>query len=426
MTSNVKYFTSIIPGAPALSASAGSMVDVLDACLVTGWGLQSVTQVVVTSGVAVASVASNTAFNTLRVVLLGGFSTTALNGEWLVTESTSNTFTFLAPVVPNGTYTTGTPTAKIAPLGFEILFTDTNKRIYRSLSIYGNGVCLHVDDTNTATGWDQVANSSGTYRAQTKVDIAVLPTNIDSYQSNTNRSWWVKSNLSTGTSARQWMLVGDDRGFYINYLPNNAYTTGRLEYFGELANVSRPNDKFATLITGFDQANSSYTIGNSYSSQPGYSGYPLVGSSLFNLAVNVTNSAEGMFLARSHTQIGNEVAAQLHGSTATMTTSNYYIVPSGVTEGSASRSLPYPNPPDNGLYFAENILVKQDSSGIRGTLPGYCQVLQTRPLGGWQGVIGNIPNAPGRRFVTCEGNAHPYYSIFWQGEVFLDLIGPWR
>ncbi len=403
------------------------MVGVLDACLVTGWGLQTVTQVVVTGGVAVASVASNTLFTRLRVVLLEGFELPALNGQWRCTASTANTFSFAAPGITDGTYTTGTPTAKLAPLGFEIVFTATNKRIYRSLSLYGNGVCLRVDDTNTAAGWDQVAWVSGTYRAQARMDLAVLPTSIDSFQSATNRSWWIKSNTSTGSEARQWLLVGDDRGFYFNYLPNNSYVTGRLEYFGELANVTRPNDQYATLLSGFDQGNCGYGYSGSHSySQPGYNGYPNVGCSLFNLAVNIHNTAEGFFLARSHTQIGGAVAAQLHGSSMTMTTSSYYMVPSGVNESNASRSLTYPNPPDNGLYFAENILVKQESSGIRGTLPGYCQVLQTRPWGGWQGVLENIPNAPGRAFITCAGNAHYSYSSHWQGEVFLDLFGPWR
>lgn len=426
MTTNVKLFNNGMSGAPQMSASAGSLVGVLDACLVTGWGLQAVTQVVVTGGVAVATVASNVVFNQRRIVLLSGFDLPALNGEWRVTASTTTTFTFSAPSIANGTYTAGTPTVKLAPLGFEILFTATNKRIYRSLSPYGNGVCLRIDDTNTASGWDQVLNVSGTYRAQARMDLAVLPTGIDSFQSSTSRSWWVKSDVSTGTSARPWMIVGDDRGFYINYLPNNSYTTGRLDYFGELTNVARPNDQFATLLTGFDQANCGYSSGSSIGSQPGYSGYPNIGSSLFNLAANIHNNAEGCFLARSHTQIGGAVLAQFHGSTATMTTANVYIVPSGITEGNSARSLAYPSPSDNGLYFAENILVKQDSSGIRGTLPGYCQVLQTRPIGGWQVVLENIPNAPGRTFVTCSGSANPYGSNAWQGEVFLDMLGPWR
>ena len=38
MTANIKFFSSGIPGAPQISAAAGSLVAALDAVLVTGWG----------------------------------------------------------------------------------------------------------------------------------------------------------------------------------------------------------------------------------------------------------------------------------------------------------------------------------------------------------------------------------------------------
>ena len=101
-------------------------------------------------------------------------------------------------------------------------------------------------------------------------------------------------------------------------------------------------------------------------------------------------------------------------------------VPSGNNITSANLLTVYPNPPDNGLYFAENILVKEENSGIRGTLPGYCQVLQIRPWGGWQGVLENIPNAPGRVFITAAGQCVNSSNTWQQGEVMLDLYGPWR
>ena len=265
MSTLVKYFVSSMSGVAQLSANPGSLVDVLDTCLVTGFGLQSVTNLVVTAGVATATVASNTLFTTRRVVLLAGNSTIALNGEFRITAYLGTTFSFPVPGVADGTYMGGTPTVKMAPLGFEILFTAANKRIYRSTSLLSNGVCLRVDDTNTASGWNMVKNVAGTYRAMARVDHSLLPVSVDSTTNGTGLGWWIKSNVSTGTSARSWMIVGDDRGFYINTLPNNGYVSGRLDYFGELSNVTRPNDKYANLLTGFDQANCGFSYDGSAS-----------------------------------------------------------------------------------------------------------------------------------------------------------------
>jgi hypothetical protein len=52
---SVKHFTSAMLAAPVLNGSAGSLVNILDACLVTGFDIKAATSLVVASGVATLS-----------------------------------------------------------------------------------------------------------------------------------------------------------------------------------------------------------------------------------------------------------------------------------------------------------------------------------------------------------------------------------
>ena len=48
----IKYFESTDAGAPTLNNAVGSMIAVLDACLITGYNSKSVASITVASGVA--------------------------------------------------------------------------------------------------------------------------------------------------------------------------------------------------------------------------------------------------------------------------------------------------------------------------------------------------------------------------------------
>jgi hypothetical protein len=429
---SVRFITSYMSGAPQLSANAGSLVAVLDAVLVDGFGLIAVSQIVVSAGVATATVASNT-FGRLHVVRMEGSGTMALNGDKRVTGSLGNTFSFDATDISDGTYTTGTMTAKRAPLGWSIAKTDTNKRMYKSLNIASNGVMLRVDDTNTVNGWNMFANVAGAYRAMAHVTMAWDASSISAYSGHNSSSFWVKSNVSTGTSARPWIIVGDDRGFYINMLPDTGYQSGRLEFFGEIANPTRPNDAFATILTGFDQGYAvAYTSGSSTASAPGQ-GTWATGTSLFNLGLVSMEYNSGQYycdsrmIAKSHNQLNSTYRVYFVGSMGCQ----YSVSNTTIFNASGYAGLPYPNAPDAGVYIAENIYVVENGAGIRGTLPGYAQCLQTRPIGGWQSVIENMPGAPGRIFITTQGNAYgggsssTINTVVYNGEVWLDILGPW-
>lgn len=114
MSDIVKYYHSELPGAPVLSGTAGAMAAVLDACLVNGWGLLTAQSATVSGGVCTLTFAVGHAFEPLTVALVAGAGVAAINGEQRVTGTTTNTISFAAPGVPDGSVS-GTITAKVAP-----------------------------------------------------------------------------------------------------------------------------------------------------------------------------------------------------------------------------------------------------------------------------------------------------------------------
>ena len=123
---SVKWARSTMPGAPALTRAAGSLIALLDALLVNGWGQQTASSVVVAGGVATATFPTDHAAAKHAVVLVDGVTgaLTALNGEQKVTAVAPNVIKW-ATAAADGT-ATGTITVKMAPAGFNKPFSGTN------------------------------------------------------------------------------------------------------------------------------------------------------------------------------------------------------------------------------------------------------------------------------------------------------------
>jgi len=126
---SVKFVTETMPGAPVLSGTPGALISLLDALLVTGFGLRTATSVVVAGGVATVTLSSNALNANLlhSVILVDGVAAPMadLNGEQRVTAASTTTLQF-ATAVADGT-ATGTITVKSAPAGWEKLYSGTNK-----------------------------------------------------------------------------------------------------------------------------------------------------------------------------------------------------------------------------------------------------------------------------------------------------------
>lgn len=243
---SVKHFTDDMVGVPVLSGTAGALIVVLDACLVTGYGVMVAASLVVAGGVATATFASPHAARVRQVVHVDGSSIVALNGEQRVTAKSGNTISW-ATDAPDGT-ASGAISVKVAAAGWEKLFSGTNKAVYRSLSPERNGQVVRVDDSGTT-----VARVVA-YESMSDVDTGVNPFPLESQYAGGGR-WW-KSGVASANAVR-WGVFADARFFMVFIAPmsssNAAHVLGTLQGFGDPIALTPAGDPHSTLI-GFNHA----------------------------------------------------------------------------------------------------------------------------------------------------------------------------
>ncbi len=246
-----KYFSSDMPGAPSIFANAGGLVGWLDAVLVNGYGAAVISQIVVTDGVAVATTNLGHSLRKWMVARNEETGHVGLDGEHRVIDAAGASYTFEVTGVPNGTYTGGS--VKVAPLGFEISYSATNRRIYRSKDTERrNAVSLFVDDTNTVSGWD-----IGSNKALARVKMVCDVVSIDNYVT-LDTTWWHKSAVTSGTLARPWLLAGDALGFYSAVdVASNGFSIAS-NHFMQL-NTLAAGDQFATMLEGSNPSSDTVT-----------------------------------------------------------------------------------------------------------------------------------------------------------------------
>lgn len=215
--SNVVYFNSTMAGASPLSQTLGSIITILDDCLVNGFGSVTLDSLVVSDGVAVATKGTGHNFSQIvtgagPVIRIAGATPSGLNGDWRVTVTSSSQFTFACPGVLNGT-ASGTITAKRAPAGWAKAFAGTYKAAYRSPNTAGSQWYFRVDHSASATNPTVRA-----YKTMTDVDSGT----------RASRTGGISIAFSqAGNSA--WDLVADNRTVYLR---NTEVSTGAFSFIG--------------------------------------------------------------------------------------------------------------------------------------------------------------------------------------------------
>jgi len=415
VSSPVKYFHSGMPGAPSLLNEWGSLTSMLDALLVNGFGLVSVDSITVAGGVATATITAGHVFQVDQVVLIAGATQSLMNGEFKVTARSATVFQFAAPVGAPSTVG-GTLSAKVSPLNFEIAYTGTNKRAYRSKNVLSPKNMLLINDglktPDYDTNWAKWANV-GIVSAMSDIDtITGIQAPFSSAQPNYNwqqvdpGQWgWLKwyfgrqvgyeSYGDGGGGSRNWVLIGDDRMFYL-YVPwSNQYGVGRSAYcFGDIESF-RPGDMTHTTLCA-DDAQSS----NSYYNYPGQAN---------EYGFTRAGQPAGKVLLRSHTQVGLPMRWYTTGS---------------ITEvsGWPNGAVPFPNGADYSLMLMQKILCRQEDGNVRGIMPGMLWVPHYRPYPDLT-VIDTITNLPDRKAVLVQSQ----YSSDPAGAMTgFDITGPWR
>ena len=246
---SVKWVRSTMPGAPVLTRAAGSLIALLDALLVNGWGQQTATSVVVAGGVATATFPTDHAAALHSVVLVDGATPNGLNGEQKVTAVAPNVIKW-ATAEADGT-ATGVITVKMAPAGFAKPFTGTDLAVYQSASPDAHGQFLRIADTTAeyarAIGYENMTGiSTGTGLFPSAAQLS-------------GGYYWGKSADTSGTAATPYLFASDGRMFYL--LPQSAVNSQgptalahQALVFGDMVPRNPAGDPFATLLAGGNSA----------------------------------------------------------------------------------------------------------------------------------------------------------------------------
>jgi hypothetical protein len=381
----VKYFTSAMSGAPAtLSTTHGTILAVLDGCLVDGFGEVTLDSLVVSSNVATATVSAGHNFAMIGatgpVILIAGATPSGLNGEWRVTVTSSTQFTFATSGITDQT-ATGTITAKRAPAGWESYSPGSNliKR-YWTLDQSRSRLMLYVADNEVNNSQYSAALSLQEGQALDGT-VSTLASGLFMFRSE---------------SYANWTLIADQRAVYLAGY-NDSNTPWSALFFGELTERYDVDDQYAWGLAGNTDKTSSPagTTGN-YSLISGYRHLSAPASTLYGARIAKSKAGSaGVSLMR--------VAHAMNNTDATSSA----IGIGGGTAVVGSQEIVYPvegwdqtTPP---VY--------------RGKMPGWMTSLHgptsiTSPLehGGLERTLAPVP----MRYFT---------SVAWQ---LLDITGPWR
>ncbi len=393
-STDIKFYVHSNNNAPQLQNAYGSMIGVLDACLVNGFGSQAVATLTASGTTVTATYGSAHNYLQYQVTKIAGVNQIEFNGEHrILTVPDANTITFELAAVPSVTTATGTITSSLPSLGWEKPFSSTNetgggKAAYRSKNtlLPSQPFLRVVDELDPAY--------TATYAKYAKVGIVEDMADINTMlgvqapfdAALPNKNWvgtgsgasaingWAKWYYATSTAAigsgaeqasptngiRKWLIVGDSDYFYLipAHTANNDF--GPVYGFGA----------FDSNISG-DSANTylSATINNAVASRSFYAADNTgIGSN--------TNKSAKIILQRKYDQSAGFSTAS-NGITAL---SQYDLVNSGVTNAISSvANLGFAQ--GCNVHLAETVTNFSSSTALlRGKLKGMQWLFQSKPF----------------------------------------------
>lgn len=378
---SVKFLHSAMTGAPALTGQAGSLIALLDACLVNGFGAGGVDSIVIAGGVATVTRSAGHPFEVGSVALIAGATVTGgvINGEQKVTAVTTTTYQFDATGIANQA-ATGAITHKVAPAGWAKPYAGTNLAAYRSVAPETTGCLLRVDDTGTVSarvvGYESMSDIN--------TGVGLFP----SAAQFSGGGYWTKAHAADA-NARPWMVFADARFFYVAVASNSSYPAYYVVHsaFGDFLSSRVGPAPYDCLL---------------FSRAGVYASWPTTQAEA-GISQDASNDAQCV-APRGYSGLGS--AATLARRAVCWTNGGA----SGFSGGTA-----FPDP-GNGALWLNSMVVIEGSVAVRGTLPG---------LGYSPQAIGGSAFAP--RSVTTGLDGRRQAAVpSGNGVVFFDVTGPWR
>lgn len=388
---NVKIYRSSDYGAPQLYGNAGYLIGVFDACLVNGYGTQNILTMTHSNGIVTAATAVAHNLQPHSRQTIAGANEAGYNGEFVITIIDAYSFYYTASGI-SVSPATGTITTKSAGAGWTKPYSGTNLAVYRQGA--GAQHYFRIDDTTTYTsrlvGYETMsAISTGTGPFPTAAQVS-------------GGLYIQKSNVADATSAREWIIVADDKTmyFWVRFTTGSDYSAFSMHGFGEFTSF-KDGDQYNTFVSANTGASSYQYMYFMYLNS--YAG-AVVNSSLF-----------AFYAPRSYTQIGSSVPLGKLGD---------YSKANQGGMGALNTGLPYPHQVDGGLYMstvsiAEGVGVATQSV-IRGIMRGVWNPLHSMPLNNYDIFNGN-GDLSGKTFITLHGC--PATSSL--GQCMLDISLTW-
>lgn len=382
---SVKHYRSDMPGAPVLNGVAGSKIGQLDACLVTGYGLKAATSLVVASGIATLTFAGGaSAAWEDAVILVAGASNAALNGEQKVLTVSTTTVTF-ATAEADGT-DAGTVTFKIAPAGWEKVFSKTNVAAYRSLSPESAKMFLRVDDTNP-----QFVRVVG-YETMSDVDTGAG--GFPAAAQQPGGGYWAKSDTSSATAVA-WIMASDGRFFFDSPAPGSH----------------RGMANQACFLRGFGDFIPKNPAGDAYLCGLNYS---VKASALTMWDGTLDGDATALTaLARGFTGLGTAVVVRRSAYTGS------------ANSGRDTTFGDFPSPVDGSLILSDQYV--GETTAPRGDIPGHKYCPQSKVWDSFR--MFDLLAFHGRKYISSSSggnNSTGSSAASNTGASFIDITGPWR
>ncbi|NVN56952.1 hypothetical protein FLM52_14500 [bacterium Scap17] len=370
----VKWFSSDMGGSPENGDQYGALIELLKACLVTGFNTKPVASLTYDSAIqqATASVGSGHGYLKWQVIAISGADQAGYNGEHRVTAIGSDWVRFALDTAPAATEATGDLIEiKAAPVeGWEVAAEDaeTYRIAFRRTDPRATALTLIVKNGDPKDYYSSTPSSAKLASVLWASDFI----DLDTYTVELGR-YWPYSNNETNRDA-EWLFIADALGLY--YINRYADPAARgLIISGDFDSV-RPGDAFNCISNGIS-ASASWTFNDAP--------YPA--------SMNFGNTSY-LQICRSYNQLPGDAHASLLGIGERM----------GETIG-------YPNASDNGYYVSlGRLLIREGPSGdtssiraeqsLRGYLPGILQPLQTSPVYD-KVIIDNLPGLEGVPVLSC-------------------------
>jgi len=439
-------YRSTDTNAPQLYGQTGSLRALLDACLVNGYGSTKATGTITSNGTNVSDGDTVTldgivyTFKTALTptagqVLIGasaaaslanlaaamwGFGTVATTYAAGVThqsktQNTAITATVLSIqalrggtggnsitlaksaatlTVSNTTLTGGSGSDTTTSLGWTSPYTgaQSNGAVYKQPA--GSGMYLQVDDSNfsgAASGWAGLARDAVHWGFETmtayNTGTGQFPTAAQVASPFTAQA--IRKSSTVDQTARTWLLIGDDRTFYLFVLTGDAAANYVGWGFGDFYSYNVGDPYKCALFGCVSSTASALSVGH-------------FGTLYYGFASGQPSPQGGHFLPRNYSGLGGSTAFAKIGDMAT--------VPIASTTANALQgSLFFPNLSDGGLYLSPVRIVDGSTPGT--TVAGQLN-LRGRMRGFWHQVHPNANFADGDTFTGAGDFAGRNFLMF--------------